>query len=225
MTPAGTSNELDVQNEWEENTHTHVRTRQAHRPFCSKPPFEDQILRRERGQEILIFPVQLTTSRRIVWQPYPVDPYSCYMCNHNIGEKPNAILYTYDAGKPESHLNVMTFFSLPDWGLLRRSRCVQIFLLKQKQCSLEKNLNASRPPLSSEHPQSGGKMSKRFGEIIGCKYTKSLHGIYMGSRIVVTVGQQYNNIPGRNPPLCCTGTLLTSIAMQGHQTKTKQKHF
>ena len=23
MTPAGTSNELDVQNEWEENTHTH----------------------------------------------------------------------------------------------------------------------------------------------------------------------------------------------------------
>ena len=26
MTPAGTSNELDVQNEWEENTHTHTRT-------------------------------------------------------------------------------------------------------------------------------------------------------------------------------------------------------
>ena len=26
MTPAGTSNELDVQNEWEENTHTHIST-------------------------------------------------------------------------------------------------------------------------------------------------------------------------------------------------------
>ena len=26
MTPAGTSNELDVQNEWEENTHTHTIT-------------------------------------------------------------------------------------------------------------------------------------------------------------------------------------------------------
>ena len=25
MTPAGTSNELDVQNEWEENIHTHSR--------------------------------------------------------------------------------------------------------------------------------------------------------------------------------------------------------
>ena len=26
MTPAGTSNELDVQNEWEENTHTQQKT-------------------------------------------------------------------------------------------------------------------------------------------------------------------------------------------------------
>ena len=25
VTPAGTSNELDVQNEWEENTYTHTR--------------------------------------------------------------------------------------------------------------------------------------------------------------------------------------------------------
>ena len=26
-----------------------------------------------------------------------------------------------------SHLNVLTFFT-PDWGMLRRSRCIQIFL-------------------------------------------------------------------------------------------------
>ena len=30
MTPAGTSNELDVQNEWEENTHTHTHTHRYH---------------------------------------------------------------------------------------------------------------------------------------------------------------------------------------------------
>ena len=29
MTPAGTSNELDVQNEWEENTHTHTHAGDA----------------------------------------------------------------------------------------------------------------------------------------------------------------------------------------------------
>ena len=37
------------------------------------------------------------------------------MFNHDIEEKPNVILYTYInryAGTPESHLNVMTFFSL-----------------------------------------------------------------------------------------------------------------
>ena len=34
-------------------------------------------------------------------------------------------------------------------------------------CCLKKNLNA---PRSSEHPsQSGGKMSKRLGGVIGCK--------------------------------------------------------
>ena len=52
------------------------------------------------------------------WQPYPVDPYSCYMFSHNIGEKPNVILYTYInryAGTPESHLNIYDIF-FPDWG-------------------------------------------------------------------------------------------------------------
>ena len=32
VTPAGTSNELDVQNKWEENTHTHTHTLMADRP-------------------------------------------------------------------------------------------------------------------------------------------------------------------------------------------------
>ena len=31
VTPAGTSNELDVQNKWEENTHTHTLQKQC---FC-----------------------------------------------------------------------------------------------------------------------------------------------------------------------------------------------
>ena len=40
----------------------------------------DQILRHERGQEN----IHHSTSADDVqdWQPYPVDPYSCYMCNH-----------------------------------------------------------------------------------------------------------------------------------------------
>ena len=79
----------------------------------AEPVSRDQILRRERGQETLVFPVQLTTSR--------IDNLTrsihtlAIMCDHNIGEKPTVTLYTYInryAGTPESHLNVLTFLSL-----------------------------------------------------------------------------------------------------------------
>ena len=37
----------------------------------------DQILRRERGQGRINFPC--SADREQDWQPYPVDPYACYM--------------------------------------------------------------------------------------------------------------------------------------------------
>ena len=37
----------------------------------------DQILRRERGQGDIHYPCSADHERD--WQPYPVDPYSCYM--------------------------------------------------------------------------------------------------------------------------------------------------
>ena len=49
---------------------------------CRTPPVSgDQILRRERGQEILISPVELTTIR-ISNLTRSIDPYSCYMCDY-----------------------------------------------------------------------------------------------------------------------------------------------
>ena len=39
MTPAGTSNELEVQNEWEEKTHTH--THKSHVRLCFEGQDED----------------------------------------------------------------------------------------------------------------------------------------------------------------------------------------
>ena len=42
------------------------------RDGTAEPVSRDQILRRERGQGKIIFPVQLTTSRIV--QPYPIDP-------------------------------------------------------------------------------------------------------------------------------------------------------
>ena len=92
--------------------------------IIAEPVSRDQILRHERGQGNIIF--SCSADHEQDRQPYPVDPYSCYMCDHNIGEEPTVILYTYInryAGKPESHLNIMTFFSL-----LGRSRYLHIFL-------------------------------------------------------------------------------------------------
>ena len=41
----------------------------------------DQIVRRERGQGNTCFPCSVDHEQD--WQPYPVDPYSCYMlCDH-----------------------------------------------------------------------------------------------------------------------------------------------
>ena len=57
-----------------------------------------------------------------------------------------------------------------DRKVLYRKDCVRLLLLLgpgNKIWSLEKNLNVSRP---SEHPPvRGGEMSKRLGEIVGCK--------------------------------------------------------
>ena len=41
---------------------------------------QDQILRRERGQGNIHFPCSADHVQD--WQRYPVDPYSCYMCDH-----------------------------------------------------------------------------------------------------------------------------------------------
>ena len=62
-------------------------------------------------------------------------------------------------------------------------------------------------------------MSKRLGGIIGCKYETSSWHLNGFPYVVVTLGQQYN-IGEKS-----TVMLYALIAMQGHQTKTKQKYF
>ena len=46
----------------------------------AEPVLRDQILRRERGQGKNYFPCSADHVQE--WQPYPVDPYPCYMCDH-----------------------------------------------------------------------------------------------------------------------------------------------
>ena len=44
----------------------------------AEPISRDQFLRREHGQENIHFPCSADQEQD--WQPYPVDPSSCYMC-------------------------------------------------------------------------------------------------------------------------------------------------
>ena len=46
------------------------------RDGTAEPVSRDQVLRRERGQGNIHFPRSADDKQD--WQPYPVDPYSCY---------------------------------------------------------------------------------------------------------------------------------------------------
>ena len=49
------------------------------RDGTAEPISRDQILRRERGQGNIDSPCSADHEQD--WQSYPVDPYSCYMCD------------------------------------------------------------------------------------------------------------------------------------------------
>ena len=49
------------------------------RDGTAEPVSRDQILRQERGQGNIHF--SCSADHLQDWQPYPVDPYSCYMCD------------------------------------------------------------------------------------------------------------------------------------------------
>ncbi|CAN0459801.1 unnamed protein product [Ascophyllum nodosum] len=99
------------------------------------PVSRDQILRHERGQGNINFPCSANHEQN--WQPHPVDPYSCYMCDHTRvpllvrrGEKQNK---TQDASKKKKMVR----------GL--RSRCGKRYAFKQLvQC---KTLKRQHPLL------------------------------------------------------------------------------
>ena len=53
---------------------------QGTRDGTAEPVARDQFVRHERGQGYIIF--SCSADHVQDWQPYPVDTYSCYMCNH-----------------------------------------------------------------------------------------------------------------------------------------------
>ena len=52
------------------------------RDGTAEPVSRDKILRREHGEGNIHFPCLADHVQN--WQPYPVDSYSCYVCDHTI---------------------------------------------------------------------------------------------------------------------------------------------
>ena len=153
------------------------------RDGTAEPVSRDQFFRQERGQGNIHF--SCSADHEQDWQPYPVDPYSCYMCDH-----------TRSALPAEYRSTVCTTNFVQDKHLFVAPAVIWIHSVHRTElCSafiqycLKKTQNAPRP---SEHPPaSGGKMSKRLiGWIKGCKYKTSswyLNGFPDGNNIGSTV--------------------------------------
>ena len=62
------------------------------RDGTAEPVLRGQVRRRERRQENIHFPCSV--DHKHDWQPYPVDPYSCYMWNHTCMSI-SAILFSF----------------------------------------------------------------------------------------------------------------------------------
>ena len=74
------------------------------RDGTAKPVSQDQILRRERGHGNMHFPSLANHEQD--WQPYPVDPYSFYMCD--VMAIQYFIHYTREVGKRGKESNMVT---------------------------------------------------------------------------------------------------------------------
>ena len=97
MTPEGTSNELDVQNEWEENTHTHTHCTKI--PYVFKEKSEHAFFYitycTAGGPQLARLPIPptatLTSCRACLWSltNFPISPgfspttYFNYSCSHH----------------------------------------------------------------------------------------------------------------------------------------------
>ena len=60
------------------------------RDGTAEPVSRDQILRRERGQGNFHFPCSADHEQD--WQPSPIDPHSCYMCDHTYVARAKALV-------------------------------------------------------------------------------------------------------------------------------------
>ena len=91
------------------------------RDGTAEPVSRDQILGHERAQGNIHFPCSADHEQD--WQPYPVDPYSCYMCDHTHIYTVNGAPFSYRNRTP--HLYEIFLLRFVIW-LLRAYKYRQL---------------------------------------------------------------------------------------------------
>ena len=95
------------------------------RDGTAEPVPRDPILRHARGQGNVQF--SCSADHEQDWQPYPVDPYSAICDDHTyILHTSRCAGYLLDHSGENPYVKIRMSSVHNDWGMLRRSRCVQI---------------------------------------------------------------------------------------------------
>ena len=125
------------------------------RDGTAEPVSRDQILRHERGQVNILF--SYSADHVQDWQPYPVDPYSCYTCDHTDGANlyPPGVFFCFLVYRSDAVLSLLWHYVV---CFVFQEKTMHLnFLSIHSPPDLKKYLNTSE---SSEHPpnrKQGGK--------------------------------------------------------------------
>ena len=89
------------------------------RDGTAEPVTRDQIFRHKRGQGNVHFPCQAHHVQD--WQPYPVDPCSCYMCEHTDISNANPARGYKTIRRPTGRIMVTTRYSIQQGSKSRQN--------------------------------------------------------------------------------------------------------
>ena len=120
------------------------------RDGTAEPVSRDRILRRVRGQENIYFPCSANHEQD--WEPYPVDPYSCYMCDHTYIHTHSPYIHT----GTYVHKQTCTVFSSPT-DILGCTHIARVYINRVRLPNLlvvswtPGKMNISLSPFASEN--------------------------------------------------------------------------
>ena len=118
----------------------------------TEPVSRGQILRRERGQGKNHFPCSAHHVQD--WQPYPVNPYSCYMCDHTYIHGCESCSWLAEQGIcifPCPHSRLMIIWSR-ETGSAVPSRVSPLTLHTRPESDWLVFIRGTPPPLSATTP-------------------------------------------------------------------------